>query len=171
MNTRSLVVYLALTLTLGATVWSSSQEDDVTVAPRPPSLAARPPAQAGQAPFTSPVPAAARPFELVLPQPRQPFAAAGAGFAAPLSFRPQTPRSAPMAAPRPVAPPLPFRFVGAIEASAGRRVFLMDGAQLHVVVQGDHIDGRYRVDKVDDSRIEFTYLPLKQRQTLMLSNS
>ena len=76
-------------------------------------------------------------------------------------------------APPPVAPPLPFVAVGSVEGAEltnGRPVaFIRQQDQLLVVHAGDTIKQTYRVDSITTQRIEFTYLPLMQRQTLALA--
>jgi hypothetical protein len=173
MNDRTKVLYGTLALTLVATVWLSTVEDSDAelVAPRvaPSADEARRDAGATSRPVQQSVPVRESPPQsstLLLPQARKPFPKEGADFAAPLSFRPVLPPPAPEAARAPVAPPLPFRFIGAIEEGALRRAFIMDGTQLHIVGPGDLVDGRYRVERVEPGFIEFTYLPLGRRQTL-----
>jgi hypothetical protein len=75
------------------------------------------------------------------------------------------------APPPPTAPPLPFTFVGMVEKGIGKpQAFLAKGEALLIVGDGDVIDNdRYRVDSLSSSSIVLTYLPLKQRQTLMAS--
>jgi hypothetical protein len=178
LNTRQWQLFGALVLTLGATAWSALQDPDAEVAARSPAPAPR----AGMA-ATAPRPAAPRiPLnaeasaasdrlpELPDATVRVPLAEVGADFAAPISFRPP-PVSTPMPKRMPMAPPLPFRYVGAIDDGGTRRALLMEGEQLRVVAGGDEIDGRYRVERVGEAGIDFLYLPLKQRQSLTLSRS
>lgn len=73
----------------------------------------------------------------------------------------------------PSAPPLPFVVVGAIRGNGiaqGKPVVFLNekGASL-VVSEGDDIRGTYKVEKISDAAIEFTYLPLGQRQSLTLA--
>ncbi|MBM7455958.1 hypothetical protein HNR62_001837 [Oceanisphaera litoralis] len=67
---------------------------------------------------------------------------------------------------RPVAPPLPFRFIGKLDDSQKMLVFLQRGEEVHVVSVGDVIDGTYRVDGVTDDRMTLVYLPLQATQSL-----
>lgn len=74
--------------------------------------------------------------------------------------------------PPPIAPALPFTVVGAI---SGQRIadgqptaFLRTGEDIVVVRPGDAIGKTYRVESVSADKIEFTYLPLMQRQTLSM---
>ncbi len=82
--------------------------------------------------------------------------------------------SAPGAAPgapakphKPVAPPLPFRYLGKMLEDGKLSVFLANGEDSLSVSPGQRI-GEYRVDKVTESEVVFTYLPLKTKQSLPL---
>jgi hypothetical protein len=68
----------------------------------------------------------------------------------------------------PVPPPLPFTFVGLIEAGAPKpQAFLAKGNDLLVVAAGDVIDANtYRIDSLNPKQIQLTYLPLNAPQTL-----
>jgi hypothetical protein len=81
---------------------------------------------------------------------------------------PEPPASAPPAQRAPMAPPLPFAFVGMVENGLGRpTAFLSKGDDLLVVVEADVIDNRqYRVDTISASGLVLTYLPLGMKQTL-----
>lgn len=75
--------------------------------------------------------------------------------------------AAPARPPKPTAPPLPFRFVGMLEAKNEKpTAFLSMGDALHVVKVGDVIDGTYRIEALSPAKVVVTYLPLKQQQTL-----
>jgi hypothetical protein len=79
---------------------------------------------------------------------------------------------APPPPPPPTAPSLPFSVVGGIsgqQIAEGRPVaFLKQREEVIVVRPGDEIDKIYRVETITPEKIEFTYLPLQQRQTLLL---
>jgi hypothetical protein len=68
----------------------------------------------------------------------------------------------------PVAPALPFAYLGRLVEDGKLAVFLARGAESYSVSAGDIIDGLYRVDAVSDAEIRFTYLPLKTQQKLPL---
>jgi len=68
---------------------------------------------------------------------------------------------------KPVAPELPFRYVGKLIEDGQLSVFLSRGEESLAVKAGQTI-GEYRVDKVTESEVTFTYLPLKTKQTLPL---
>lgn len=80
----------------------------------------------------------------------------------------------PIPAPLPAtAPPIPFTVAGAIQGkqiAEGHPVaFLRQHDEILVVRSGDLIGQSYRVENITAERIEFIYLPLKQRQTLSLT--
>ena len=66
---------------------------------------------------------------------------------------------------KPTAPPLPFQYFGRLTEKGKTEVFVLRGEELLTISAGQKI-GDYRVDSVSDSRIAFTYLPLKMKQTL-----
>lgn len=72
-----------------------------------------------------------------------------------------------------MAPPLPFVAIGSINGASvtdGEPVaFVRQQEQLFVVRAGDAIGHAYRVESVGPQGVEFTYLPLRQRQVLALT--
>jgi hypothetical protein len=77
--------------------------------------------------------------------------------------------AAPVRPPPPTAPPVPFKYVGQMDAKAARpQVFLSNGDQLLIVSQGDVIDNQYRVESVSESDVVLTYLPLHERQVVAI---
>jgi hypothetical protein len=85
------------------------------------------------------------------------------------SFVPQAPAAVamPNVPAKPAAPPLPFQYFGRLTEKGKTEVFVMRGEELLSIAAGQKV-GDYRVDKVTDSSISFTYLPLKMKQTLDL---
>ena len=75
--------------------------------------------------------------------------------------------------PAPVAPPLPFTFVGLMESGGPRpQAFLSKGETLLIVGAGDVLDNNtYRVDSLSSQKIEITYLPLNTAQTLNIQGA
>jgi hypothetical protein len=71
------------------------------------------------------------------------------------------------AASKPSAPPLPFQYFGRLTEKGKTEVFVMRGDELLSIAAGQKL-GDYRVDQVTESRIQFTYLPLKTKQSLDL---
>jgi hypothetical protein len=93
---------------------------------------------------------------------------------APPPVKIRTPRPAtelPPPAP-PTAPPLPFTAVGAIQGkkigNGQQQAFIQHGDTLTVIQKGDTVAGSYRVDDITPDRVVFTYLPLGQKQSLLL---
>ncbi|KVC82781.1 hypothetical protein [Burkholderia ubonensis] len=88
------------------------------------------------------------------------------------SWLPPPPVEAPLPTARPApptAPPVPFTYVGELDAKADKpQVFLSNGDQLLIVSPGDVIDGQYRVDAVSASNVVLTYLPLNQTQVVSI---
>jgi hypothetical protein len=64
-------------------------------------------------------------------------------------------------------PPLPFKYAGRMSDGEKLEIFLEQGQEFIAVEPGQRV-GPYRVDKVTDEQIVFTYLPLKAKQTLPL---
>ena len=81
----------------------------------------------------------------------------------------QRAKSKPEPAPAPVAPPLQFKYLGKIIEGKVTRVFLSLADKNHVVGVGERIDSQYRVDRISDDTIEFTYMPLRIKQTLAIN--
>jgi hypothetical protein len=98
------------------------------------------------------------------------------------SYEPPPPPPPPP--PKPTAPPLNFKYLGAlrdgddgnsgreannaasIDAPKERAVFLDSGGQLLIARKGDTLGGQYRVLEINDTSMQFEYLPLAERQTL-----
>ncbi|WP_211462932.1 hypothetical protein [Collimonas silvisoli] len=71
--------------------------------------------------------------------------------------------------PPPTAPPMPFNFVGLLQDQAKPTAFLAKDDQLLLVKAGDTVEGSYRIDAVSAKEIVLTYLPLNQRQSILIS--
>jgi hypothetical protein len=85
---------------------------------------------------------------------------------APRNFSPVVPPQAGPTAGR-EAPPLPFRYLGKMVDAGKLAVFLANGADSFTVTEGERV-GDYRVDKITEAEIRFTYLPMKTKQALPL---
>lgn len=68
----------------------------------------------------------------------------------------------------PVAPPLPFRYMGRFSDDSGGYVYLAQGEQTHAVRVGDVILGMHKVISVSSNKIRFEYLPTGSQQELQL---
>lgn len=77
-------------------------------------------------------------------------------------------RAAAVPAPPPKAPPLPFTFFGRLLDGDRRQVFLNHRNQTLILGSGDTFDRVYRLDRIEDDRLHFTYLPLGQEQVLAI---
>ena len=80
---------------------------------------------------------------------------------------PAPPPPPPPPPPKPTAPPLPFTSMGKLETAGEPTVYyLQEGDKVHTVVVGDMINAQYRIESVSNGVMEFTYLPLKSKQSL-----
>ena len=154
-----MILGAALAATLAAVWWTSTLEQEAdspaaggrAEAPR----RARPAAGTASSSATLAALEAARP---ALPE--------QSGLFHPHSLQPPPPSPPPASPPKPHAPPLPFRFVGALEEGGDRAVFLLEGTQVLMVRAGEQLGSQYRVERITPTSVEFTYLPLKERQIL-----
>jgi hypothetical protein len=70
--------------------------------------------------------------------------------------------------PKPVAPPLPFTYMGSYAPNGAKPVFfLTQGDRVYDVHVGDTLDNTYSVDAFNNGALTFTYKPLNQQQQLM----
>lgn len=70
--------------------------------------------------------------------------------------------------PPPSAPPLPFVYMGKLIAEGDLSIFLLQGERNLIVREGDTIDSLYRVERISDAGVTLLYLPLNQRQTIVI---
>ena len=85
------------------------------------------------------------------------------------SWTPPPPKMAPVAAPpppAPVAPPLPFVYLGKAAADGAWEVFLSRADKTYLVRANTVIDGAYRVVAIAPPVMTLNYLPLNQVQQL-----
>lgn len=75
------------------------------------------------------------------------------------------------APPPPMAPPLPFVYLGKKLEAGVWEVYLARGEQNFVVRAGSVIETVYRVDAIALPNINFTYLPLGQSQSLAIGET
>ena len=71
----------------------------------------------------------------------------------------------------PSAPALPFTYMGKLLADGKVAIFLTQGERNLVVHEGDTIDALYRVEHIAEGGITLIYLPLGQRQTLVIGGA
>jgi hypothetical protein len=76
--------------------------------------------------------------------------------------------AAPVEPPAPVAPPLPFTYMGSYAPDGAKPVFfLTQGDRVYDVHLGDTLEGgTYTVDAFTNGALIFTYKPLNQQQQL-----
>ena len=86
---------------------------------------------------------------------------------APRNFAPVIPPQAAAAPAKREAPPLPFKYLGKMVEDGKLSVFLTNGDESITVHAGERV-GDYRVDKITEAEVRFTYLPLKTKQSLPL---
>lgn len=67
-------------------------------------------------------------------------------------------------------PPLPFQFLGRFVDEGKAAYFLQAGERNVVARPGDTLEERYRFDGVVQGALQFTYLPLNQKQTLAVGD-
>ena len=77
---------------------------------------------------------------------------------------PPPPSNAPP--PAPVAPPLPFIYIGKAVAEGAWEVYLARGDKTYSARLQMVIDGAYRVDRIAPPLMTVTYLPLNQQQQM-----
>ena len=87
------------------------------------------------------------------------------------NWNPPPPAPAPVAEAAPVAPALPFAFLGKKLEGGIWEVYLSRGEQTFIVREGQTLEGVYRVDKIAPPSLALTYLPLGQPQTLPIGDS
>lgn len=72
--------------------------------------------------------------------------------------------------PEPMAPPLPFQFIGKLREDGETRVFLGHQGKNLIAKVGDVINGTYSVEEIAGGQITFLYLPLNKRQSLPIGS-
>ena len=68
----------------------------------------------------------------------------------------------------PVAPPLPFAYLGKVVDGGRTTVFVARGEENHALETGQTVAGTWRVERITEKAVTFTYLPLRQKQTLAI---
>ena len=76
--------------------------------------------------------------------------------------------SSPPAPPVPSAPPLPFKYLGRMIDGDKTLVFLSLNQDTLSAGAGDTLSNAYRLERIDESSLAFTYLPLGIQQTLSI---
>jgi hypothetical protein len=97
-----------------------------------------------------------------------PFTARVQEQAAEQGTRSQSRRAA-RAAPQP--PPLPYAYLGKLIQGDETVVFLTRQDRNYIVRSGETLEGRYRVEAIEEERLVVNYLPLNMRQTLTFKSA
>ncbi|SFL60270.1 hypothetical protein [Nitrosomonas communis] len=184
-NIRRLILGVALVATLFAVIWLEENDADIeeTVQPILPTKPASKSVnvagrkndmghlkvdQLGQRKFSA---EADDIFASASWEPKQPRADLSQSPFGSSGSSNQAAKPAPVRAPPPAAPPLQFKYIGKIMEGKRTSIFLSMGDTYYVAKVGGHIEKNYRVDRINDDVIEFTYLPLGIKQTLLINNN
>ncbi len=89
-------------------------------------------------------------------------------FAAQSWVPPPPPPPKPAPPPPPTAPALPFSYLGKKNEDGKLEIYIARGDQTYIVHEQMVIDDTYRIDSIKPPTMTFTYLPLKQVQTLTI---
>lgn len=73
--------------------------------------------------------------------------------------------------PPPQAPPLTFTYIGKLDGGEQTVVYLARQNRNFAIKVGDVIENTYSVDSISSNAVVFTYLPLKIKQTLVLTGN
>ena len=82
----------------------------------------------------------------------------------------QPPPPPPPKAQLPLAPALPFRYLGKAQEDGQVTVFLAQNARTHMLKKGDTLSG-YRVEDITMAEMTFVYLPLNEKQKLIFGST
>ena len=89
-----------------------------------------------------------------------------------LSWTPPPPKPEILATPLPpMAPPVPFVYLGKKLEGDLWEVYLGRGEQVFIVREGMTLDGTYQVKGINPPTLTLVYLPLKQAQTIPIGGS
>jgi hypothetical protein len=83
------------------------------------------------------------------------------------------PTGPPPPPPPPRLPPIPYRFIGIVEAPnrAERLAVLTDGQNRFYGREGQLVEGRYRILRIGADSIDMAYADGRGRQTIRLTGS
>jgi hypothetical protein len=95
--------------------------------------------------------------------PRDPFSAR--------NWNPPPPPATASQPSAPVAPPLPYAFMGKKQEGEAWEVYLTRNEQTFVAREGEVLEGNYRVGKIVPPTMTLTYLPLDEVQTLPIGET
>jgi hypothetical protein len=75
------------------------------------------------------------------------------------------------ASPAPKVPPMPYRYAGKSVHEGQTKVYLAKGERVFPIRTGDTLDGAYRVQEIESTRITLLYLPLGRKETIPVKSS
>lgn len=79
---------------------------------------------------------------------------------------PATASPAPAPSAGPTAPPMPYRVAGQVMHDGSAHIVLARGDAVHIVHEGETLDGGYRVESIRSDRVTLIYEPLGTRNEL-----
>jgi hypothetical protein len=71
---------------------------------------------------------------------------------------------------RPVAPPIPYTYLGKKLEDGHWEVYLENGTRLMIARSGETLEGQYRVESTNPPIMKLTYLPLSETQTMPIGD-
>ncbi len=89
----------------------------------------------------------------------------------PRSWTPAAPAAKPQPAVAPALPPLPFRYAGMVAQGGSAQLLLARDNRVFPAIQGETLDGSYRVESVSAEEIILIYLPLNVRQSVPVNSA
>lgn len=72
---------------------------------------------------------------------------------------------------KPVAPQLPYRYMGKMLEKGQWTIFLTRNDKPYVVHEGELLDYEYSVNSIKPPVLELIYLPLNEKQTLLIGDN
>jgi hypothetical protein len=160
-NRRTQALIVALAGTLAAVAWVSGNDDEVSApATRDRTGAVRTQGEAKAGPGTPELRLAALETR-GLDDMKTDLFASKSWYVPPPPPPPQPP-------PKPTAPPLPFAYLGRMIDGGSTVVFVSSQDHNRILRVGDVVDRVWRVDAIEGSRMQFTYLPLNENKYLIL---
>lgn len=84
--------------------------------------------------------------------------------------KPPVPTIAAISKAAPLAPPLQYVYLGRIEKIGKTQIFLGDGNNVLVAKVGTTLPNGWMIESMEAGRLNFSYEPLGQKQTLQIGN-
>lgn len=84
--------------------------------------------------------------------------------------KPAPPEVAKVEPPKPVAPPVPFKFFGYVNPTGQpqKRAFFIEGEEIHIVSEGDVVKRRYKIVRIGINSVVVEDTQFQSQQTLPL---